>query len=312
MTTLLHKLGRMSSLATDGRVKKVNKKGFQIILRILSDPVIIYSKFLNFHIFASVAEFCDNSIFLILIDSNPSGFLQGKKKPHNTHTKKHIMAEFRMILYQYVTTGIGVLVAVFNSLMIVYIRYANIYKSNPIGYVYITNMAVTDLLVGLTMVSLKSMHPHIDTKFTGPPFAQELYHILRFCLLRFSLLTSVLNLTALTLDRFCAIRFPFLVARLNKRFHVKICIWIWMVSFVITSAFYAITRFHFQNMEKYKDTLFPIATFPATVLFVMCYGYIFRVVSSSSNAINQKNVSLRQNQTNSRDKQSSTQKEKVK
>ena len=217
------------------------------------------------------------------------------------------MAEFQMILYQYVTTGIGALVTIFNSLMIVYIRYANIYKSNPIGYVYITNMAVTDLLVGLTMISLKSMHPHIDTKFTGPPFAQELYHILRFCLLRFSLLTSVLNLIALTLDRLFVIRFPFLVALRNKRFHVKICIWIWIVSFVITSAFYAITRFHLQNMEKYKDTLFPIATFPATVLFVMSYGYIFSVVSSSSNAINQKNLSLKQNQT----KQSSTQKEKV-
>ena len=217
-----------------------------------------------------------------------------------------------MILYQYVTTAVGVLVIIFNSLMIIYIRHTNTYKINPIGYVYITNMAATDLLVGLIMVFLKSIHPYMDTKLADNQFCQELYHIFRFCLMRFSLLTSVLNLIALTLDRFCAIRFPFLVARLNKRFHVKTCIWIWMVSFVITSAFYVITRFHLKNTEKYKDTLFPIATFPATVLFVMCYGYIFSVVSRSSNAVNQQNLSLRQNQTNSWDKQSSIQKEKVK
>ena len=208
-----------------------------------------------------------------------------------------MMVKFQMILYQYVTTAVGLLVTIFNSLMIIYIRHTNTYKINPIGYVYITNMAATDLLVGLIMIFLKSIHPYMDTKLGDNQFCQELYHIFRFCSMRFSLLTSVLNLIALTLDRFCAIRFPFLVARLNKRFYVKICIWIWMVSFVITSVFYVITRFHLKNTEKYKDTIFPIATFPATILFVICYGYI---------------LSLRQNQTNSWDKQSSIQKEKVK
>ena len=222
-----------------------------------------------------------------------------------------MMTKYQMILYQYVTTGIGVLVILFNSLMIIYIKCTRTFISNPVGYVYITNMAITDLLVGLIMVLLKSMHPYMDNDLANKPFAQELYHIMRFCLVRFSLLTSVFNLIALTVDRFCAIRFPFFVVRQNYKFHMKVCCGVWVVSLILTSAFYAITRFYLQNTERYKDAIFPIATFPAMFLFVICYGYIFSVVSRSSNAVNQLTISTDKNEQNNSTQQSS-QKEKVK
>ena len=220
-----------------------------------------------------------------------------------------MMNKYQMILYQYVTTGVGVLVILFNSLMIIYIKYMRTFNSNPVGYVYITNMAVTDLLVGIIMVLLKSMHPYMDNDLADKPFAQDLYHFIRFFFLRFSLLTSVFNLIALAVDRFSAIRFPFLVARQNPIFHVRVCCGVWMVSLLLTSAFYAIIRFYLQNPERYKDAIFPIATFPAMVLFFVCYGYIFSVVSHSSNTVQQLTVSSK-NDPNDRKNQQS-QKEKV-
>lgn len=193
------------------------------------------------------------------------------------------MSEYRIILYQYITTGIGALVILCNGLMIVYIRRARSYTHNPIGYVYIVNTAATDLLVGFDMVLLKSMHPYMATDLAGNKFAKELYHVLRFGMLRFSLLTSVLNLVALTIDRLFAVRFPFLEVRRSVKLHVKICIGIWLVSLLLTSLFYTYTRFYLIDTEKYKDVIFPIATLPATVLFVVSYILIFSVVNRSSN-----------------------------
>ena len=154
------------------------------------------------------------------------------------------------------------------------------------------------------------MHPYMDNDLADKPFAQDLYHITRFCLVRFSLLTSVFNLIALTVDRFRAIRFPFLVARQCTRFHIRVCCGVWMVSLLLTSAFYAIIRFYLQNSERYKDAIFPIATFPAMVLFFVCYGYIFSVVSRSSNIVQQLTVSSNRNYPNNR-KTEQSQKEKV-
>ena len=82
-----------------------------------------------------------------------------------------------------------------------------------------------------------------------------------------------------------------------------------MVSLLLTSAFYAIARFYLQNLERYKDAIFPIATFPAMVLFFVCYGYIFSVVSRSSNTVQQLTVLSKNDQNNQENQQS--QKEKV-
>lgn len=206
------------------------------------------------------------------------------------------MSDYQRIMYQYITTVIGVVVVICNGLMITYIRFARSYRENPIGYVYIVNMATTDLVAGLIMVILKSMHAYMDTELAGNSLATEFYHVLRFCMVRFSLLTSVLNLVALTMDRLCVVCFPFLAARTRRvNFHVKICVGIWTVSLAFTLLFYTYARFYLNDAEKYINVIFPIATLPATVLFVVSYTLIFSVVNRTSNTVCQQTLSVRKN-----------------
>ncbi|XP_066934064.1 glucose-dependent insulinotropic receptor-like [Clytia hemisphaerica] len=200
---------------------------------------------------------------------------------------------YNKILYQYVTTSIGALVIASNSIMLVCIRRSKAHKNKPVGFVYVINMAASDLFVGVTMVILKSMHPYMGTTLAENVVAQNIYHVVRFCMIRFSLLVSVFNLVALTIDRLCAIRFPFLVQRQDKGFHIKVCGLIWFVSLVITSIFYILARFYLKDSLRYKDAIFPIATIPATVLFVVSYTMIFTVVRRTSNTVNRIEASVR-------------------
>ena len=200
---------------------------------------------------------------------------------------------YKTILYQYVTTTIGALVIASNSIMLVCIRRSKAHKNKPVGFVYVINMAASDLFVGVTMVILKSMHPYMGTTLADNVVAQNVYHVIRFCMIRFSLLVSVFNLVALTIDRLCAIRFPFLVQRQDRSLHIKICCLIWLVSLVTTSVFYILARFYLKDSLRYKDAIFPIATIPATVLFIVSYTMIFTVVRRTSNTVNQIASSVR-------------------
>ena len=205
-------------------------------------------------------------------------------------------ADYQQFLYRYVTFGIGILAVFFNILEIIFMKYFKSFKKNPIGMVYILNMAISDIIVGFTMVILKSMDPYMKTTLANNETAHEIYHVIRFCFIRFSLLLSVFNLIALTIDRVCAIRFPFSINRKNIYFHYKVCSGVWISSFLITIIFYCLARYYLKDNERYKDFIFPIATFPATGLFVVSYAIIFNVVRRSSNTIATTQNSVRNNQ----------------
>jgi len=191
-------------------------------------------------------------------------------------------------------------------------KYFKSFKKNPVGMAYILNIAVSDVFVGASMVTLKSMHPYMNTTLADSESAREIYHIIRFCFIRFSLLLSVFNLIALTLDRVCAIRFPFFHRRQNKQFPYKVCAGVWIISFVCTIVFYCFARFHLKDNEHYKDFIFPIATLPATGLFIISYTVIFSVVRRSSNTVLQIQQSLGDNLQSQNDNSTPSPNEKVK
>uniref|UniRef100_A0A7M5WWB5 G-protein coupled receptors family 1 profile domain-containing protein n=1 Tax=Clytia hemisphaerica TaxID=252671 RepID=A0A7M5WWB5_9CNID len=168
-------------------------------------------------------------------------------------------------------------------------------------------MAVSDLFVGVVMVILKSMNPYMQTSLADNVAAQTAYHVMKFCMVRFTLLVSVFNLVALTIDRLYAIRFPFAAQRMERRFHIKVCCGIWFVSLVITSIFYMLITYSLKDSLRYKDAIFPIATIPATVLFFVSYTMIFTVVRRTSNTVKTMKISVRSKNGTNKELQQSTQ-----
>ncbi|XP_066934088.1 G-protein coupled receptor GRL101-like [Clytia hemisphaerica] len=203
---------------------------------------------------------------------------------------------YQSILYKYVTLILGVLIMVFNSIMLIYIRKSKAHKHKPAGFVYVINMAVSDLFVGVVMVILKSMDPYIETTLANSDLAQFTNHVMRYWMVRFTLLVSVFNLVALTIDRLYAIRFPFDAQQMKRRFHIKVCCGVWLLSLVMTLLCYIFVTYCVKNSLRYKDAIFPIATIPATVLFVVSYTMIFTVVCRTSKTVKKIEASVRSQQ----------------
>ena len=210
---------------------------------------------------------------------------------------------YREILYKYVTFLIGFLIIISNTFILVYIRKSKTHKHKPAGFVYIINMALSDLFVGVLMVILKSISPYLwidNSHLADNAAAKTAYNVIKFCLLRFTLLASVFNLVALTFDRLYAIRFPFAAKRVRRGLHIKICIGIWIVSLVMATVFYLPITYSLNDNYRYKDAIFPIFTIPATVLFIVSYTLIFTVVRRTSNIVRQIEASVRNQQSTSR------------
>ena len=53
------------------------------------------------------------------------------------------------------------------------------------------------------------------------------------------------------------------------------------------------TRFHLKDSERYRFAVFPVATLPATILFIVSYFIIFSVVRRTSKTVGQINSSVR-------------------
>ena len=95
-------------------------------------------------------------------------------------------------IYTTVTPITGALVVIMNIIEIVCIwklqkRSRKINKS----FIYITSLCLSDIMVGLVMITLKSMHPFLKTSLKGDPAASEIYNIIRFAFLRLSMMISV-------------------------------------------------------------------------------------------------------------------------
>ena len=60
------------------------------------------------------------------------------------------------------------------------------------------------------------------TALKNDAVAKEIYNIIRYCVIRISLFVSVFNLSALTIDRLFAIKFPFIHRKQGKQFAFKV------------------------------------------------------------------------------------------
>ena len=132
------------------------------------------------------------------------------------------MSQYRQALFEIVTPVMGGLVIVLNIIEIGWILQQG--RTQRPGDIYILNLAISDIVVGLTMVILKSIDPFMETDLKYDMTAQEIYNIIQYCLLRLSMFVSVFNLLVLSVDRVWAISRPFSHRKKTASFAVKVCI----------------------------------------------------------------------------------------
>jgi len=183
------------------------------------------------------------------------------------------MSNYSDILYKYVTLVIGVLIVICNTFKIVYLQK----KVKTKSVIYITNLALSDCSVGVFMVILKTMDPFMDTSLKNNDYALEIYLLIRFCCIRFSLLSSVFNLVAITLTQVVAVVKPYYYRKWKTTLIYKICAANWFISITCVLIFYFSLRFkvdRINNIKKYKNLLFPFVTFPVICLFIISYTLI--------------------------------------
>ncbi|XP_057311764.1 lysophosphatidic acid receptor 3-like [Hydractinia symbiolongicarpus] len=190
------------------------------------------------------------------------------------------MSQYYDILYKYVSPTIGTLIVLVNALEIGLI-YKDSKLKRPMAIVYSLNLAISDVVVGALIVLLKSMHPVVSTTWKKVEIVQEVYSIFQFCFIRISLFVSVFNLIALTLDRLWAITRPLSHRKLSKKSAVKICVGVWLLSVMCVVILYCLSLFYPENTAVYKNLVFPIPTYTAIIIFVICYVKIYLTIRSS-------------------------------
>ena len=190
------------------------------------------------------------------------------------------MSAFRYILYQYVSPTIAALMILTNLLKIYVIKRQR--TRITMAMIFLVNVSISDILVGTIMLVIKLMNPFFKTSLKNNAFAIEFNSILKLAFIRISLFLSVLNLVALTCDRMLAIKKPFVHRKYGKSFAVKICIGIWIFSIVCVSCLYLFVRYYAETQFVYMNLVFPAVSYPATIIFVVCYTQLFYIVRKSS------------------------------
>lgn len=188
------------------------------------------------------------------------------------------MSLYSTVMYEFVTPALGVVVILLNILEAVLIKKS---KHNSKGSIYLMSLAVSDILAGVIMVILKTMHQFMKTDLKGNIYAEEIYHVIKHAFIRFSLFISIFNLLAIAIDRYIAISHP--MFHRNKRVTLQrtLCISTWMVSLACVTAAYCASRFGLADVRRYNDLLFPVSAYLSAVLLISLYSMIFKAISNS-------------------------------
>ena len=190
------------------------------------------------------------------------------------------------VLYFYVSPTLAVLTVLLNSALIHTLikQYRCNKKSreqkHSIPLIFLANLAISDLLVGLTLVIMKINFYLYYHKAIRWSLSMDLAQgILKFAFLRLSLLTSVFNLTSLTVDRFLAICYPMVYRMKAGNKHAFVVVGItWLLSTIFAAAHYGITYYSGVVLWEYDLVIFPVVVFPAAFVFAICYSLILRAI----------------------------------
>ena len=139
------------------------------------------------------------------------------------------------------------------------------------------NRAISDFLAGLTNILIKIIFYLLSYRLIG--FTDTLiavYGSLIFFFSRISLLTSVLNLMAMTYERYMVIRNPLASGTKWYELHIRLVnVFIWVTSISFVSLHYYLYVFKLSESDglKYEFTIFSAVILPVSVAFCCCYLY---------------------------------------
>ena len=190
------------------------------------------------------------------------------------------MAKYHSKYHEIVSTIISPTVAglvIILNLLKLYVIKTKQRQNKSVSIIYLINVSISDITVGILIIIYKTMYEYVDNNAV----AKEISNIIRLCLIRISLFVSVFNLVALTLNQMWAIRKPFIHLKYGKEFAVKICFGVWMISITFVAGLYLVSRYQLRNTQKYTDVVFACVTYPATIIFVVCYTIIFLTIRKS-------------------------------
>ena len=179
-------------------------------------------------------------------------------------------------------------------------------EKNVIPLMFLLNLAASDLLVGATLIVVYFIIYLVIWKVIAPTKALLLaYDIVLFVFLRISLLTSVFNLMALTVDRLFTIRNAMVY---RTKFFEKHALIVIALSWFLSGAFMGL-HFYIVYYSKlaswdYDLLFFPTIIFPATFVFGIGYWKIIKSVYAQGNEI--RRLTANGNKNNNSNKESST------
>ena len=115
---------------------------------------------------------------------------------------------------------------------------------------------------------------------------------MRFGSIRLAFLLSIMNLTAITVDRYIAITNPFRYRAQNQGTVVKVILAVWLVGIVVIVTFYLLFTTFKKDGKWYMNLLFPITTGIALMVFFYCNISIYITVRTHGRTMKISEVSF--------------------
>ena len=185
-------------------------------------------------------------------------------------------------MWNFVSPILGILIFFINAIQILFILHTNNTRGRrrlSIPLVFILNLSISDFLVGLTELLIKTMFwiGSNHHSFKNKAY-RDIYQYLLFVFLRISLLVSVLNLIAITIDRlFCVVRPIQYRTKASRSSAVIVCITLWTISLITMSSYYYGMKNLTDNYTSWRMDLlfFPLVTLPTFPLLSTVYAFIW-------------------------------------
>eukprot|EP00794_Sanderia_malayensis_P012263 gene12263-13528_t len=191
---------------------------------------------------------------------------------------------FATFLFLYGSPALAVLICILNLTEIIILakKLKRAFKSregqrrSPIALVFLINLAISDFSVGLIIIIIKIMYYlFLYNVLPNTKLSHLVYNVLLYLFLRFSLLCSLFNLTALTMDRCLSIQYPLryrAIVTKGKVFFVVLLSWALSVTVVVVH--YHVSFHTSAQARKNELVIFPAAILPASAIFIICYTCI--------------------------------------
>ncbi|NWX88585.1 GP119 protein, partial [Nothoprocta ornata] len=161
-----------------------------------------------------------------------------------------------------------------------------IQKSRCNGLYFVLNLAVSDAMVGFTVVGL------VIDELSQPFYPSQTFCVLRMAFVTFSSAASILSLTLVACDRHLAIRKPFHYSQLMTGLRVGVrLVGLWLLSALIGFLPVVAPSFqHISAMDKcsffgvfqpgYMFIVFCVGFLPALFLFIYLYCDMLKIAAS--------------------------------